>query len=468
MAIDNEVPVDFARGVPSFACPSTQVDRLEARTDWLAAQRADGTISFVADLLRRRAKLEPADIELNPQLKPFADVWPQLVLKNELVKHCNERAVSTRIVVPAPLQEEVFRSLHEPAHHGYEATLHRISQRFWLSRVRADESALVKACEACDRDRVSNPSLRAPFGHLPADQPFAALYIDIVDGQGSLSLGASPKSILTMIDGLSGWAEAVTIANKSAPTVARALYTEWISRYGVPEQLHSDRGVQFESAVVAELCAVFGIDKTRTTPYRFQANGKCERFNRTITSMLRRVVQKRPYDWEPLLSPVLQAYRSTVSVSTGFTTYRMIFGREMRFPIDHGSPLSEPPRDTRTMAAEVAINLEWSYQIAREIIGFGHRCAESRYNERLVEKEYKFGSLVRVIQHTHPYGVPSKLNPKFSGLCEILEVRCPTLTLRKLDTDKVFITSHNSVRASTLSRPEVPLQAETPAEPPNT
>ena len=63
-----------------------------------------------------------------------------------------------------------------------------------------------------------------------------------------------------MIDGLTGWAEAVPIVDQSAPTVARAVYTECISRYGVQEQLHSDHGVQFESAVFAELCAVFGIE----------------------------------------------------------------------------------------------------------------------------------------------------------------------------------------------------------------
>ena len=328
-------------------------------------------------------------------------------------------------------------------------------------------SAFVRACEVCDRDRVANPSPRTPLGYLPADQPFAALYIDIVGGHGSLSLGASPKSILTMIDGLTGWAEAVPIADQSAPTVARAVYTEWISRYGVPEQLHSDRGVQFESAVFAELCAVFEIEKTQTTPYRPQANGKCERFNRTLISMLRRAVQKRPYYWEPLLSPMLQTYRSTISEATGFTPYRLTFGREMRLPIDLGTPLPEPPRDIRTMAAEVAENLVWSYQIAREIIGFGHRRAESRYKDKIVEKQYKPGSLVRVVQHTHPYGVPSKLNSKFSGLCKVLEVRGPTLTLRKLYTNKVFTASHDAVRTSTLSRPEVPLQAELPAELPN-
>ena len=253
-------------------------------------------------------------------------MWPQLVIEDALLKHCNERAISTSIVVPATLREEVFCALHEPAHHGYEATLRRIAQRFWWLRVRGDVSAFAKTCEVCDRDCNSNPLPRAPLGHLPADQPFGTLYIDIVGAQGSLSLGPSFNFILTMIDGLTGWAEAIPIADQSAATCARAVYAEWIQRYGVPEQLHSDRGTQFESALFVELCATFGVDKTRTTAYRPQANGKCERFNRTLVAMLRRAVQHRPYNWESLLAPVLQSYRSTVSEATGFTPHRLAVG----------------------------------------------------------------------------------------------------------------------------------------------
>ena len=219
---------------------------------------------------------------------------------------------------------------------------------------------------------------------MPADRLFAARYIDIVDGQGSLSLGASPKSILTMIVGLTGWAEAKPILDQSAATVARVIHSEWIARYGVPEQRHSDRGVQFEAAIFTELCSSHGIEQTRTTPYRPQANGKCERFNRTLVAMLRRAVQKCPYDWEPLLSPVLRAYRSTVSKSTGFTLFRLVFGREMRLPIDFGSPLPEPPRDIRMLAVELTEDLEWAYKLGRETIGHGHRKAENRYNEHSV------------------------------------------------------------------------------------
>ena len=154
----------------------------------------------------------------------------------------------------------------------------------------ADVSAFLKDCEVCDRDRCLNPAPGACLGHLPADLPFAALYIDIVGGQGSLSLGASPKSILTMIDGLTGWAEATPIPDQSAATVARVIHSELIALYGVPEQIHSDRGVQLEAEIFTELCSSLGIEKTRTTPYRPQANGKCKRFNRTLFAMLRRAV----------------------------------------------------------------------------------------------------------------------------------------------------------------------------------
>ena len=53
----------------------------------------------------------------------------------------------------------------------------------------------MKVCEVCNRDFNLNPLPRAPLGYLPAVQLFGTLYIDIVGGQGSLSLAPSSKSI---------------------------------------------------------------------------------------------------------------------------------------------------------------------------------------------------------------------------------------------------------------------------------
>ena len=97
-----------------------------------------------------------------------------------------------RIVVNAVLREKVFSALHKPANHGYQPMLRRIAQRFWWPHVRANVSPFYRSCEVCDRDLNANSSPRAPLSYLPADQPFATLYIDIVGKPGLLSLGPSP------------------------------------------------------------------------------------------------------------------------------------------------------------------------------------------------------------------------------------------------------------------------------------
>ena len=117
----------------------------------------------------------------------------------------------------------------------------------------------------------------------------------------------------------------------------------------------------------------------------------------------------------------------------------------MSRPIDIGSPLHVPPRSVRSLANTIAEDLEYSYRIAREVTGFQHKRAECRYNKRVVQKLYAPGVLVRVIQHTHLGGVPSKLAQRYSGLCEVVQVRGPVLTLRELDTLRVFTANHDAV-----------------------
>ncbi len=50
--------------------------------------------------------------------------------------------------------------------------------------------------------------------------------------------------------------------------------------------------------------------------------------------MLRAMVEGHPESWDQLLPKALMHYRSAVHPSTGFTPYLLMFGREMRLPID--------------------------------------------------------------------------------------------------------------------------------------
>ena len=57
-------------------------------------------------------------------------------------------------------------------------------------------------------------------------------------------------------------------------------------KYGIPEEIISDQGRNFESKLIAELYNLARILKLRTSPYRSQTNGQCECFNSTLISMI--------------------------------------------------------------------------------------------------------------------------------------------------------------------------------------
>ena len=72
---------------------------------------------------------------------------------------------------------------------------------------------------------------------------------------------------LDICGSFSKFAEAFPIPNKKAVTVARVLVEQVFPRFGIPIQILSDQGKEFDNNLLKGLCDVLGIDKIRTKPY---------------------------------------------------------------------------------------------------------------------------------------------------------------------------------------------------------
>jgi len=141
--------------------------------------------------------------------------------------------------------------------------------------------------------------------------------------------------ILVLTDHFTRWADALAIPDALAPTVARVLDQHVFYYFGPPEQIHSGQGAQSQSQLMGDLCHLWGVTQSRTTPYHPQGNGVVERNNRLLGDALRSLLLGHGQEeWDTVLPQAMRVFCSTPHTSTGETPNLLMLGRETRVP-DH-------------------------------------------------------------------------------------------------------------------------------------
>ena len=148
----------------------------------------------------------------------------------------------------------------------------------------------------------------------------------------------SVQNVLVITDHFTRYSMVFVTKDQKAKTVMRILYERFISVFGMPTKLLSDRGMDFTSALVEELCSAFGIQKYRTTAYHTQCNGQVERFHQTLFRMIGKLSTDKKAHWELHLPELLQVYNSTQSTVMGYSPHYLMFGRWPHLPVDFFFP----------------------------------------------------------------------------------------------------------------------------------
>ena len=88
------------------------------------------------------------------------------------------------------------------------------------------------------------------------------------------------------------------MSDQKADTIARLLVESIVCRHGVPEELLSDRGPNFLSELIQEVCKLLGIKKINTSGYHPQCDGLVEKFNSTLIGMIAKSAESRAHNWD--------------------------------------------------------------------------------------------------------------------------------------------------------------------------
>jgi len=132
-----------------------------------------------------------------------------------------------------------------------------------------------------------------------------------------------------MIDRTTRWPEATPIPDCTADTIITAFFNTWISRYGIPAIITTDRRAQFESALFEALVKLIGSRRIRTTAYHPQSNGMVERWHRSLKSTIK---YHQTQNWTEVLPMILLGLRASYKEDIQTSTAELVYGTTLKLP----------------------------------------------------------------------------------------------------------------------------------------
>ena len=362
-------------------------------------------------------------------VKTYWNRWDQLHILNGALYHRWEsddgKQIRRQVVLPKSLTDTVIIKSHAgktSGHLGVKRKFSRVKFHYFWYGMRADVRSCLRKCERCAKRKSPPKRNRAPLQQMKVCFPMQRVALDI--------MGPIPETedgnrwILVVGDYLTKWIEAYPLVDTRAETVAKKLVTEFICRFGVPSELHSDQGRNFEANVFAGVCDLSGIHKTRTTPYNLKSDGLIERFNRTLINIIATMIEpnQKQKDWDLQLPYATFAYRSTLQESTGETPNMMMLGRETSLPIDL---INEFPKhelgEELDYAEELRDRIQSAHERASEHLKASARRQKQGYDRKVSGRSLKEGDFVWVYNFAKKKGVCPKLESRWEGPSLILD-----------------------------------------------
>jgi transposase InsO family protein len=351
------------------------------------------------------------------------------------------------LVMPASLKRSAMEYNHElpsSGHQGIARTKAKLQEKFYWYGLKDDVAKYVTTCCVCSKNKKKDRYGRSPLIEYQAGAPMERVHIDFM---GPLPL--TPRGnehVLMIVDQFTKWVECFPLPSQTAEVTARAAVNGFFSRFGYPFEIFSDQGRNFESKLFTAMCEALHIHKTRTTPYRPSANGQVERHNRTLMDAVRCFIGDSQDQWDLNLHQIAGALRASVNRSTGYTPNKMMLGCEVNSPAYLMFPqVSGPPLDPDSHVAKLTSTLGDAHRKARAMLKTTSRRMKRNYDLRILERPYKTGDLVYILDSATIKGKCRKLSSPWKGPGVIVKKISVYLYRIKLQ-NAVFVANHDRMK----------------------
>ena len=246
----------------------------------------------------------------------------------------SQQSLMRQLCIPSKMRNEVMRKYHcQLMHVGSEKMYLSLRCKLYWPGMYGDVRHFVASCETCRQVKADTHAKKAKIQNR--EIPTALFHTIHVDHLKISAPNATHRYqyVLLITDALSLQLELVPTKTTFAKETANALFDFLFCRYGVPAELISDWHKSFCGDLIQCLFRLCGTKHILISPRRPQSNGLSEQNNARIITAIK--IHCSDYsDWHQLLPAIAGAYRASVTPTRQHSPFEMMYGCQMRLPVD--------------------------------------------------------------------------------------------------------------------------------------
>ena len=235
-----------------------------------------------------------------------------------------------RLYIPQEMENIVIKQYHDQlGHMALDKTYDSMRLKYFFPNMYRKLNSYIEKCVTCQTASAKKPRPPLQETDIPP-YPFAKMALDL-SGPYPTTMSGN-RYIVSFIDIYSGWPEAYAVPDKAADRIVHLILEEIFPRFGCPLEIVSDNGTENVNRKVQETLDAMNIHHIKTSYYCPQANGRVERFHKTLHSVMMKKIQEDVQTWDLYLNQTL-AVRFHVNESSKFSPFFLLYNRDV-LPLD--------------------------------------------------------------------------------------------------------------------------------------
>jgi len=304
-------------------------------------QKKDPILTLVREWVENKDR---GKLQANRAPTTLVSYWKQfnlLKIENDLLKRRwvsgKEEEERYLILVPESQVEKILEQFHDnitSCHPGAAISTELCRRQFYWPGMMEEFKLYVSACTRCSEMKQPKKYLRAPLQHLFFHSFNDAICVDHIVPSANKKTPRGFRYILTISDCWSNFLVAVPVRTQTATENIRAIFTHWVLRHGMPREIIVDNHPGFTATFFSEVWRAFDCKKTHGTTYKSASTARAENNNKRVNQALRACLPDgKEHCWDAYLGYVTFALNSLNNRRTGYSSNKMVYGRELNMPM---------------------------------------------------------------------------------------------------------------------------------------